>query len=125
MSVVGGQRLVQVMKWAARVITISEVFLLLLCLLMYYIFSEAGVSIELLGMAIVITLAISIVSLWRLWLAGVIMIINLLFLAYILEFSADIFTIAAIYFPFFLGGVLFLLAWWFSRETCSTRMPPS
>ncbi len=108
---------VQAVRWAARVIALCETVILLLALFIFYIFSEAGVNIGLLGAAIVITLAISIISLWKLWLAGVIMIINLLFLTYILEFSVDVFTVAAIYVPFFTGGILFLLAWWFSRKT--------
>ena len=125
MSIVGQQHLVQVMKWAGRVIAISEVFLLLLALLIFYVFSEAGVNISLMGAAIVIILASFIMSLWRTWLAGILLIVNLIFLTYILEFSVDVFTVAAIYFPIFLSGVLFLLAWWFSRKTNSTKTPPS
>lgn len=123
MSIIVQQRLAQAMNWTARVIALCETGLLLLSLFIFCVFSEAEVNIGLLGAAIVITLAIFVISLWLLWLAGVLMLINLLFLTYIWEFSFDAFTVAAIYIPFLLGGILFLLAWWFLRKTSFTKTP--
>jgi hypothetical protein len=52
-----------------------------------------------------------ILSLWRELIAGILLIVVSLYFGVLIYFSL----------PIFVTGALFLIAWWFSKETCSVN----
>ena len=127
------------LRWAARVIGLGGTLFYLMNLFVAfaftafanypYIHSTVGI---LLAATAVIALLGCIISWWREWLAGVLLIISWLPpLGLVIcriavgRYSGDIddWLGYASALPF--AGLLFLLSWWLSRKTSSSALPPS
>ena len=126
-------RLAKATRWEARAIGLSGALLYLIGLFFLSTFSEAQQYTEAnfnFGHAIIVlALIICIVSLWREWLAGVLLVLISFAVAiwYRENFPIDSFKswLWSGGPAFLLAGVLFLLSWWLSRKTKPSALPPS
>ena len=131
--------LVKVIRWAARVVGMGGTLFYLLCLYAAWAFSAFGnypyihstVGIFL-AVTAVIALIGCIISWWREWLAGVLLIISwlpplgLVICKIVMgRYAGDVddWLGYASALPF--AGVLFILSWWLTRRINTTAPPPS
>lgn len=132
MSAVNYNRLAKRMRWAARVIALGAMAFLLLAWLLQMVFRAALWASDILYLVYLgIALAGCIVSWWRQWLAGTLLVL----VSFVLGSSLGLLSpwgIASLIawtwqlgLPFLVAGVLFLLSWWLSRKTSSSAPPPA
>ena len=118
------RRLAKAMTIVARVIVLGAAAFWFLAGFLYLIFSPLRVSDVVFTTYLIIVLAGCIVSWWRQWLAGIILILASFTLGSGLGLSSPgiafvIWSVQGL--PFFIGGMLFLLSWRISKKT----NPPS
>jgi len=126
MSTINQLRLATGMTWAARVIVLGATVFLLLAWLLQMVFRVALWASDILYLVYLGgALAGCIVSWWREWLAGILLVLVSFALGSYLGLSSP-WGIAALVAwspqfgsPFFVAGVLFLLSWWLLRKTDS------
>ena len=126
MSTIKQQRLAKRIRWAARIIgLLAAAFFLVFLIGEIVIFmamqQEMGLIRGVLNaMLVIVAVAGCIVSWWRQWLAGILLILTS-FALVISGIAVYGFTIVLLFgSPFLVAGVLFLLSWWLSRKTSSS-----
>jgi hypothetical protein len=132
MSATGQQRLAKGITWAARIIGLGATAFLLLAWLLQMVWRAALWASDILYLVYLgIALAACIVSWWRQWLAGILLLLVSFALGSYLGLSSP-WGIAVLVawspefgLPFFVAGLLFLLSWWLTRQTGSSAPPPS
>jgi len=125
-STIKQQRLAKRIRWAARIIgLLAAAFFLVFLIGEIVIFmamqQEMGLIRGVLNaMLVIVAVAGCIVSWWRQWLAGILLILTS-FALVISGIAVYGFTIVLLFgSPFLVAGVLFLLSWWLSRKTSSS-----
>jgi len=124
------RRLAKAMTIVARVIVLGAAAFWFLAGFLYLIFSPLHVSDVLFAVYLVIALASCIVSWWRQWLAGILLVSVSFALGSGLGFSnpwrmSYLFISLPQYLPFFVAGILFLLSWQILKSANSPVVPPS
>lgn len=123
MSATSQQNLANGMTWAARVIGLGATAFLLLAWLLQMVWRASFWASDILYLIYLgIALAGCIVSWWRQWLAGTLLVLVSFVLGSSLGLLSPwgIATLVAwspqLGLPFFVAGVLFLLSWWLTRK---------
>ena len=124
------QRLAKGMTVAARIMAFGAAAFWFLAGFLYLIFSPLHVSDVLFAVCLVIALASCIVSWWRQWLAGILLVSISFALGSGLGFSnpwrmSYLVTSSPQYLPFFVAGILFLLSWQILKSANPPVVPPS
>ncbi len=117
------QNVAKGMTWAARVIVLGATAFLLLAWLLQMVFRAALWASDILYLVYLgIALAGCIVSWWRQWLAGTLLVLASFALS---SLGSRYYGFRGLVsgFPYLVAGVLFLLSWWLSRKTGSSVAP--
>lgn len=124
------QRRAKGMTVAARIMAFGAAAFWFLAGFLYLIFSPLHVSDVLFAVCLVIALVSCIVSWWRQWLAGILLVSVSFALGSGLGFSnpwrmSYLFISLPQYLPFFVAGILFLLSWQILKSANPPVVPPS
>jgi hypothetical protein len=118
------------MTVAARIMAFGAAGFWFLAGFLYLIFSPLHASDVLFAVCLVIALVSCIVSWWRQWLAGILLVSVSFALGSGLGFSnpwrmSYLVTSSPQYLPFFVAGILFLLSWQILKSANPPVVPPS
>ena len=117
MSATNRQRLAKGMRWTARLIALGIMAFFFLALCISLMFRDLGGSDILSLVSLGLALVGWIVSWWREWLAGILLVLA----SFALSNSSGL----GVALPYLVAGVLFLLSWRLSRKAGSSVAPPT